>query len=294
MVLDHLGAEPAQEAQVTSQVYADDRGLTDLELVVSSSLHAIFEAKLGWRVPNKEQLERYVPRLHKSPAKQKVMVSISAASRSWACNHLPEVLDGISVVHMAWSDLQELAMKAHDATRSPIERLWLWQLSEHLKGYGMTSYAFDSRAYVVVLNQEPIKPGNPLTWIDVVTQQHRYFHPVGGGGVRWPKLPPAYLGFRYKSEFRSVHHVESVITTDHLQEIDPQWPDTNTPHFVYTLGPAMRPTSPMPLGKIHPSMHARVALDLLLSGVASDFKHAMDLMKKRTISSGNSVVDLTE
>lgn len=286
-VLRLLGMDPSLDLVVASQVFAEDRGFTDLELTAGTTLHAIFEAKLGWRVPTRAQLERYLPRLLAGNAEHKRLLSISAADQAWAARHQSQELGGVPVSHLAWSDLQSAAQRAHDGTRSPIERVWLWQLIEHLKGYGMTSNIFDAKAYVVSLNRSRISPNDPLTWIDVVVEQGKYFHPVGGSDRSgWPTIPPAYIGFRYLAEFRSVHFIESVQITDHLQDVDPRWPETNAPNFVYTLGPPMKPAKPMRLGAIHPSMRNWIALDLLLSGKATDYKDAIALMKARQALQG--------
>lgn len=280
--LELVGLDPGLEIVVSSQVFAEDRGFTDLEFNVGTTLHFIFEAKLGWRVTTSGQLQRYLPRLLKSAALDKRLFSISAADKPWASRHLPTELEGVPVHHLSWSDLQALTKKALETSRSSTERVWLWELHEHLKEYGMASNVFDSRAYVVSLNSERVRPDNPLTWIDVTLEQKRYFHPVGGNGRGgWPAIPPAYIGFRYMSEFRSAHFIEHVEITDRIQDVDPRWPDSDSPHFIYHLGPAMKPVRPMPLGTIHPSMRNYVALDLLLSGVASDYKNAIDLMKLR-------------
>lgn len=286
-LLHALKCDPEAELVVASQVFAEDRGFTDLELSSTTALHAIFEAKLGWRVPTVRQLERYLPRLLCSPAHTKILVSVSAADATWARRHLPEELGGIPVVHFSWSDLQAMARLAYEVTRSPIDRVWLTQLIHHLQEYGMTSNVFDSRAYVVSLSQSRIQPSDPLTWIDVVVEQGKYFHPVGGSDRSgWPAIPPSYIGFRYQAEFRSVHFIERVEVTDRLQDVDPRWPETNAPHFVYTLGPAMKPANSMPLGKIHYNMRVWVALDLLISGKAPDFKTAMDLTRERVQQQG--------
>jgi hypothetical protein len=158
------------------------------------------------------------------------------------------------------------------AARRASERLWLEQLISPSKGYGMTSNLFDARAYVVSLNRDPIKPSDPLTWIDVVVKGGRYFHPVGVNG--WPAIARAYIEFRWHAEFRSVHFVEAVDITDHIQSIDPRWPDTSSPHFVYRLGSPMAPAQAMKLGNIHPSMRNWISIDLLVSGAADDYGHA--------------------
>jgi len=43
----------------------------------------------------------------------------------------------------------------------------------------------------------------------------------------------------------------------------------------------MKPAKPMPLGIIHPIMRNWVALDLLLSAKATDYKHAINRMRER-------------
>lgn len=161
--LKALGLDPDLELVIASQVFAEDRGFTDLEVSSGTAIHVICEAKLGWRVPTLDQLERYVPRLHRSPAQHKRLVSISSASQQWAARHQPAELGGIPLSHLAWSDLQAAAQQAHDGARSPVERVWLWQLIQHLKGYGMTSNLFDAKAYVVSLNRSRISDTDPLT-----------------------------------------------------------------------------------------------------------------------------------
>jgi hypothetical protein len=104
-VLGALACDPEAELVVASQVFAEDRGFTDLELTSGPALHAIVEAKLGWRVPTVGQLERYQPPLLASPAQTKVLVSVSAADAAWARRHLPRELAGVPVVYWSWSDL---------------------------------------------------------------------------------------------------------------------------------------------------------------------------------------------
>lgn len=285
-VLRLLGVDDDIELAIRNQAYDNDRGFTDLELTSGTALHAIIEAKVGWQVATLGQLERYVPRLASSPARHRLLVSVSAADAFGAKRHLPSNVAGIPVKHISWSDFEAAARRAMSATRSPLDRLWLDQLSAHLKGYTMTSSIFDARAYVVSISRDRMKEDNPLTWIDVIEQQQRYFHPVGTKG--WPNIPPAYIGFRWRAQFRSVHFVEHFCITERLQDVDPRWPDTTSPHFVYSLGPAMAPAKPMPLGAIHPSMRNWISLDLLLSGISEDYGDAVGRMRLRNESAGGT------
>lgn len=74
-VLKALACAADMELVVATQVFAEDRGFTDLELISGTSLHAIFEAKLGWGVPTVGKLERYLPRLLHSPVQTQLLVS---------------------------------------------------------------------------------------------------------------------------------------------------------------------------------------------------------------------------
>jgi len=216
----------------------------------------------------------------------KRLISISAARRDSAIRHLLADVDGIPVDHLSWSDVRTMVKRAHAACKSQTERLWLHQLNLHLAEYGMTSNAFDSLAYVVSLSRDLLPNSSDMTWIDVVAKQGRDFHPVGGNG--WPTIPHAYIGFRYLSEFRSVHFIAHVETVDNLQEVDRTWPVTSTPNFVYTLGPAMRPVTRLARGNIYYTARHWVALDLLISGRASTYEEAIALTKERQAQRGEA------
>lgn len=286
-LLASMGLDPLATVVLSSQTFGvADKGFTDLEMLSSTNFHLIFEAKRGWQVATREQLARYAPRLAHSNVQHKRLISISAARRDWAIRHLPGDVDGIPVDHLSWSDIRSMVKRAYAMSRSQTERLWLHQLNLHLAEYGMTSNAFDSLAYVVSLSRDLLPNSAETTWIDVVAKQGRYFHPVGGNG--WPTIPPAYIGFRYLSEFRSVHFIEHVETVDNLQEVDPTWPVTNTPNFIYTLGPAMRPATPLPLGNIYYTARHWVALDLLISGKAATYEEAVALTKERQAQRGDA------
>jgi hypothetical protein len=273
-------AWPTDPWAVACQAHADDKGFTDIE-VQAGSFHLLVEAKAGMTLPSEAQLRRYITRLGSRRGQEHLVVTISAASQSWAKSHGVQSVEGVPVKHLAWSDVVRLARDAERKTRSPIEKLWLNELISHLEGYGMAQNRFDARAFVVVLSNDPLSDRDPLTWIDVVVEQGRYFHPFGKG---WPSIPPAYLGFRYRSAFRSAHFVEDVQIVDRLTKIDKRWPSGEGPHVVYTLGPPMTPKEPLALGKIYYNAHHYVALDLLLSGRCATYADAIALTKEREAS----------
>lgn len=137
-----------------------------------------------------------------------------------------------------------------------------------------------NHVFVVSLSTQPIKDGSRYTWIDVVEKEHRYFHPVGN---RWPVVPPNYIGFRYSGELQSVHHIDAYEIVENLSELNPKWPENEdgVDHFVYTLGPAMKPARPMPTGNIYPNGRVWCAIDTLLSGACNTIRDARDETSRR-------------
>jgi hypothetical protein len=120
--------------------------------------------------------------------------------------------------------------------------------------------------YVVSLSRKSLWPGT--SFIDVVEKHGKYFHPVGGPG-RWPTVPPNYIGFRYDGELKSIHHIEVAVVTKDLADTVPgklaACPQAD-PHFIYTLGPAIRPSPRPPNGpNVTRSMRRWAALDTLLT-----------------------------
>ena len=123
--------------------------------------------------------------------------------------------------------------------------------------------------YVVSLSNESFGCGD-ISFIDVVEKHGRYFHPVGGTGGGWPIEPPNYLGFRYDGELKSVHHVEPYSVIDNFApHFTRNSTPTDRPHFLYRLGPAIKPAHRVPTNgnghSIYPSGRKWIAIDLLLS-----------------------------
>lgn len=58
---------------------SSDGGYTDIEIICEGLFHMIIEAKRGWVLPGKEQLEKYANRQNffDSPAKIKKLISLS-------------------------------------------------------------------------------------------------------------------------------------------------------------------------------------------------------------------------
>lgn len=109
-----------------------------------------------------------------------------------------------------------------------------------------------------------IPEGSSISWIDIVEKRHQYFHPVGN---RWPKEPPNYIAFRYGGRLQSIHHIESfVVTTNIGREVPGFAFQEGAPHFVYELGPAIRPSKEVRNGpSVQQSARVWAMLDLLLT-----------------------------
>lgn len=280
---------PSNEIRIELQASGEDRGFTDVEIRCGSDLHAILEAKRSFEVPSIAQLRRYRLRLDIEPARTRTLISVSALPEAIARRRLPDELDGVPVRHISWGALRGLAKRARQQASGQEEKLWLRELIEHLEDYAAMSRVRDNLVYVVSLGSEPMRQGAAHTWIDVVEKDCRYFHPVGNG---WPTQPPNYMGFRYHGKFHSVHRVESFDIVNDVSTVNPLWCSTTKDHFVYKLGPAMRPAKELraggPKDSIKRSARAWCAIDTLLAGQFDQLGQARDETKRRLDLADNS------
>jgi hypothetical protein len=280
LLLRNLGFAAAAQAgtAICLQRSGQGGGFTDIELVVPDQCHVILEAKKGWVVPSLDQLGRYANRLKPRTPGSALLASVSAADERHAASALPKRIKDVGVLHRSWSTVLALAKQARTATSSPIEKVWLSQVIEHLSEFAQMQNPTDNTVYVVSLSSTPIRAGARYTWIDVIERDRNYFHPIKAG---WPVVPPNYLGFRYRGMLQSVHHVDDVRVVRNLRQHNPSWPATDADHFVYRLGPPMRPTATLPNGPIYPSGRLYCALDTLLSGACATVATAAEETKRR-------------
>lgn len=273
-VLAHLlpGASAQQVDSIRLQAVQQGAGITDIE-IIGPELHLIVEAKCGWSLPGAAQLKRYVPRLGSAGKAAKAIVVMSECSEQYAQTRLPKTIDGFDVLYLRWHQLEKLA---HGVGDGPIEQRLMEELRAYLKTVVIWQDLDSSLVYVVSLGSNQPK-WSQLSWQEIVIKKGRYFHPVGGNG--WPKSPPNYLGFRYRGRLQSVHPVKAcTIVTDLNPEIPEiqktDWP----PHFLYTLGAAIRPTATVRTGNIYRNGRVWAALDHLMT--AKTIAEARDLTKK--------------
>lgn len=276
------GPVQSNEIRIELQASGEDRGFTDVEIRCGSELHAILEAKQRFEIPSIAQLKRYRPRLDIEPARCRSLVSVSALPESIACRRLPNELDGVPVKHISWGELRGLAKKARQQASGLEEKIWLRELIEHLEDYAAMSRTRDNLVYVVSLGSDAMRDDSTHTWIDVVEKDKRYFHLVGN---HWPTQPPNYIGFRYRGKLHSVHRIESFDIVTDVSTVNPHWCSTTQDHFVYKLGPAMRPAQELRAGgpedTVKRSARVWCAIDTLLSGQFRQLGQARDETKRR-------------
>jgi hypothetical protein len=158
------------------------------------------------------------------------------------------------------------------------EKLWLRELISHLREYVAMDRLRDNRVYVVSLNAEPVREGGSHTWIDIVERDRSYYHPVRKG---WPSQPPNYMGFRYRGRLQSVHHVDSFEIVEDVSNVNRAWHGESCDHFVYRLGPPMKPSSEMKTGKIFRNGRVWCDIDTLLSGTSATISDARNETQRR-------------
>ena len=135
----------------------------------------------------------------------------------------------------------------------------------------------DKRVYVVALSTKSFKDGGDYRWVDVVEKDKHYFHPIRKG---WPKVPPNYIAFRYDGQLQSVHNIESYEVVTDPSTVNENWLESDSEHFLYKLGPAMKPPETVRSGPIWNS-RCWCIIDALLSGTCKTISEAVTETKRR-------------
>lgn len=265
-------------ATIALQKHVSQGGFTDIELWIGQRFHVIVEAKIGWALPSIVQLRGYRARMGQDPAMTSKILTVSAADEHYAALYLPKVIDGVEVQHLSWGDITHLADEAYPLCHTNEQKMWLRQLNEHLRGYASMDRRNSNSVYVVSLSGDAIKEGSGHTWIDVVTGEGRYFHPVGNS---WPAEPPNYIAFRYWGQLQSVHHIRGTTVVRDLSAVNPMWPESDADHFIYELGPVMKPPKDVRTGNLFRSARTWCAIDTLLSGEFETISDAANETKRR-------------
>ena len=261
----------SENIQVRLQDYRSQRGFTDLEIIDPGLHHIIIEAKRGFSVPSEEQLRRYADRMDRGENVHNLLVVLAESdlNEQWLPLQVPLTVDGIPVTTVSWRCFQEMAQCSIGGASHAEKRL-LKQFINYLSKVTRMQNQYSNEVYVVSLSTDCWK--DEISWIDVVREHRKYFHPVGGGAGGWPPAPPNYIAFRYDAQLQSIHHVESYSVINdyypHFPVLDPS--PTGPLNYLYTLGPAI--TNCIPTNDpnrqypaLYRSARKRCFLDLLLT-----------------------------
>lgn len=246
-----------------------DHGITDIELRNASGDAAwIIEAKAGFAVPSEAQLKSYATRLRTqfSASQERGLVILAQSDRTDTAlqSQAPDHVAGIPVITLSWRRLLVLVEMAY-AESGLFAKKILSSYANYLKRIIDMQDQTSAWVYVVSLNRNTFE-GGETTFVDVVEQHQRYFHPQGRTGGGWPIQPPNYLAFRYDGGLQSIHHVENVRLITDFGPYFPNQPSTKIkPHYLYDLGPAIRPPKWTPTGAKWRSNRVYCLLDTLLT-----------------------------
>ena len=261
---------------------AADGGFTDIE-VRAQDLHVIVEAKRGWDPPSQEQLQRYESRLARTARSAQRIVILTQNGAEIVVRHRLgpwKPSDPAQLNVIGWSDVVSIARSAsREGPRD--ERSLAAELATYLREVADMRNVESNSVFVVSLGTAPLASWSPaLTTIDLVEKKGRYFFP--GTGKNWPKIPPNYVAFRYYGRLQSIHHVDDYTIAQDMSPYFPEAPSTPDwdPHFLLTLGPAIRPDHEVRTGAGIPrSARAWADIDLLLT--SSTISEAAELTRRR-------------
>ena len=267
------------EVLIRLQQYESGRGVTDIEIELPGEIYIIIEAKRGWNLPDRRQLETYANRnsFKVSNASFKQLIALSECSRDYAKSRIDQKIAGVQVKSISWKEVAEIASKARpEGKGSHAENRLIKELLTYMGGI-MTVQNIDSNWVYVVSLSKDTPEGWGISWIDIVEQKNHYFHPVGEG---WPKEPPNYIAFRYDCKLQSIHHIDEYEVITNLHERIREIPsEERKPYFLYTLGRAFAPPKKVRTGKIYRSTRVWCMLDTLFT--CDTISDALDLSQKR-------------
>ena len=249
-----------EDAAIQLQEFRPDSGITDIE-IRGRHFHIIVEAKRGWILPGRDQLNLYANRLGADNDQQNLIVVMSECSQEYASIHLPKTTLNVPIKYFSWKNIALLTETVKNASHA--EKRLLEQLRLYLKRIVNMQNQLSNMVFVVSLKSGIIEKCS-ISWIDVVDKKHRYFYPVEKG---WPSDPPNYLGFRYNGRLQRIHHVEAWKIVDDLhteiEEIGAGLWDCR--YNIFELGPPIVPTKTVKSGNIYGPGHGWAMLDLLLT-----------------------------
>ncbi len=265
--------------KVKLQQHERDKGFTDFEIEQEGEFSVIVEAKRGWNYPSRQQLDKYSSRksFKTSSVKTKKLVVLTESSNTFTTAHFHiKRSNSYKVTVISWKEMWTLARQARRDGGNYQKRL-LEELIEYLGKIMTLQNIYSNKVYVVSLKYHGERNWG-ISWIDIVKERRRYFHPVGGSG--WPNEPPNYIAFRYYGRLQSIHHIDNYEVFTNPHKVFKEIPSAKWgPHFLYHLGEPIIPVKEIRTGNIFRSGRVWAMLDLLLT--CDTIAEARDKTKKR-------------
>jgi hypothetical protein len=275
--LGEIDGGASEDVLVSLQSQQSGAGITDIELELEGKFHVIVEAKRGWELPLKQQLEMYALRLVPGAFPRKVLVALTDSTPEHAAVHLEcRSIRGIPVIPLSWGELLRIAERSGASGKSK-ERYIMSEFVNYLRDLATLQDVHSNLVWVAPLKDE-VPKGWRISWIDIICEKLRYFHPVGYRN--FPKVPPNYFAFRYRGKLQSIHHVEGYELLPDAHAAIPEIPEGEIiDHMVYRLGTPFRPEQEVKLGKMWGTAHCECMTDTLFT--CRTLEEAVSLTKKR-------------
>lgn len=270
-----------ERVKIVLQNYDLEPGITDIEILLPGEFHIIVEAKRGWTFPSIDQINKYLKRssFQSNQSFKKILI-FNESTPEFTAAHFPhQSIQGVSIEVISWKQIKRIVSASKSIGRDYENRL-LKELDSYLEKISTMQRKHSNRVYVVSLGGKP--QGWAISFIDVVRKYNKYFHPVGGGKGGWPSEPPNYIAFRFNGKLQSIHHIDDYEVFRNPHDYFDEIPSTDNweLHYLYHLGPAIRPAHEVKAGeKIIRSMRVWAELDLLLT--SSTIQEARDLSQQR-------------
>ena len=260
--------------EIRLQEFGEDGGFTDIELF-SDKIFYIIEAKKGWNLPTKSQLNRYVSRFKEFDEFKNKIIVVSECRKEYAMKIIKDYNLNISIDFISWQEihkwLDEIRHKCNLSQKNLIDQLDIYFSKV------ITMQDNDSNeVFCVVVSDEKLV--GDFTFLDVVKKGY-YFYPLRS---IWPKNPPNYIAFRYKGKLLSIHHVDGYDIVEVPDKYLPElkgWGNWKYPHFMLKLGKGFKPEHEVRNGDIYASQHIKCSIDTLFT--SKTIKEARDITRAR-------------
>lgn len=219
-----------------------ENGITDIEIIKMDDFHIIIEAKVCYKLPSFDQLNKYAYSLLKSKNSSNYIFSMSNLRSTIAESELPKSINNVPVKHISFCEILELAKQSISNSKKE-ERVFLKHFILYMKGIIDMQDKQSNVVYVVPIDKNSIVEHDKL---------RQYHCPVGNGFL---KEPCNYLGFRYGGKLQYINHVEKV---DFYKE-------DGKLYFCFSLGPDIVPQKEVKTGGKLRGTKFYCDIDLLLT-----------------------------